>query len=76
MLEVMGILVNVPKKPKNPGDSIGVKAAKRVLLYLKATANRGLMLKRSGYSDFSLQIVCDSDWASQKIDRKSICLVE
>ena len=47
-------------------------AAKRVLIYLKNTSELGLKLTRSGRSNISIQITTDSDWASNRLDRKSM----
>lgn len=45
-------------------------AAKHVLRYIKGTIGLGLVFKKS--SSFNLTGYCDSDWAGDKADRKSI----
>ena len=46
MLEVMGILVNVPKKPKNPGDSIGVN-----IIFVAGDLLEGLQVRFDSKTD-------------------------
>lgn len=45
-------------------------AAKHVLRYIKGTLNVGLQFKKQ--DSFNLVGYCDSDWAGDKLDRKSI----
>ena len=47
-----------------------LKAAYRVLAYLKGTIGQGLMYSRSGGSEN--KIYTDADWASSVIDRRSV----
>ena len=53
-----------------------IKAAKRVLTYLKGTADLGLHIKKmsSGFDilNCKLEIFSDSDWARDKIKRRSV----
>lgn len=53
-------------------DHTHFEAAKRIVRYLKGTSDMGLLLTRSGRRDFSVQIICDADWASNRVDRKSM----
>jgi len=46
-----------------------MKAAKRLLCYLKGTHDHGLHLSRT--TNLSLTAFCDSDWARDTHDRKS-----
>ena len=57
----------VSRHAKNPGKS-HMEAAKQILRYLSATRDRGITF---GGGDLSIQGYSDSDWASDKEDRKS-----
>ena len=60
----VGILSRHLAKP----SEMHMKCAKHVLIYLKGTQDIG----HHYTGDSSLDIYCDSDWASDKSDRKSI----
>ena len=45
-------------------------AAKHVLRYIKGTLGKGLAFKKN--TSFNLAGYCDSKWAGDKVDRKSI----
>lgn len=59
---------NVSKFNKNPGQAHWI-AAKRILRYLKGTANAKLRFTREGSSTFVG--FCDSDYAGDSEDRRS-----
>src|SRR5579871_5243819 len=48
------------------------QAVKRILRYLKGTADYGLIFKRNyGADNLTLDVYCDADWAGDIRDRKS-----
>lgn len=61
---IVGVLSRFTRAP----SEVHLGAPKRVVKYLKGTQNYGLVFNR----DSTLKVYCDSDWASEKGDRKSI----
>lgn len=63
---VVGVLSRYLKEPKE----VHIRAAKRVLRYLKGTADVGLFYQSNNQTT-QLQGYCDADWANDKATRKS-----
>lgn len=65
--DITNTVVKLAQFVSNPNLSHW-KAAKRVLRYLKGTANYGLIYRKTGKP---IQAYCDANWGSCPIDRKS-----
>jgi len=62
--------VNTLSQFMHSPSKIHLKAAYRVLRYLKRTLGHGLMFRKSDYLELSIYI--DADFASSIVDRRSI----
>jgi hypothetical protein len=67
--DVASAVRSVSQYMSRPGDNHW-HAAKRILRYLAGSADKGVQYKREEV--FALTAYCDSDWASDRNDRKSI----